>query len=346
MRLRMDIQKNVSLKDYSTMQLGGVASYSVTVHSRDELSQALDWAEKNNLPTIMVGGGSNIVWRDEGFLGLLISNQIMGFDERFEGDNDYFVTVGAGENWDSVVARTVAKGITGIEALSLIPGLAGATPVQNVGAYGQEIATSLVSVEAYDIQKKQFVTLRNEELAFGYRTSIFKTTARGRYFITAVTLHLVRGNPQPPFYAALEQYFEKHDVDAYTPQAIRSAVIAIRESKLPDPELVANNGSFFANPIVDLEHFSRIATAYPDIPHWPMPDGRIKLPAGWLVEKAGFKGVHDAETGMATWPQQALVLINEHATSTADLLTFKKKITTKVQELFDVSLEQEPELLP
>jgi UDP-N-acetylmuramate dehydrogenase len=342
----MDIQQNISLQDFSTMRLGGIAFYFVIVHDRNELAQALAWAEQNNLPVIMVGTGSNIVWRDEGFPGLLISNKILRFEEQVEDSENYYVTVGAGENWDSVVARTVEKGMTGIEALSLIPGTAGATPIQNVGAYGQEISSTLVSVEAYDTQKKQFVTLPGGELGFDYRTSIFKTTARGRYFITALTLHLYYGNPQPPFYKALQQYFEEHDVHEYTPQAVRSAVIAIRESKLPDPELVANNGSFFANPIVDDAQFVQVEADYPDIPHWPTSDGRIKLSAAWLVETAGFKGIHDAETGMATWPQQALVLVNEHATTTAQLLAFKQKIVDKVQQLFGVVLQQEPELLP
>jgi UDP-N-acetylmuramate dehydrogenase len=341
----MDIQKNVSLQDYSTMRLGGVATYFVAVHSSDELTEALDWAITGNIPVIMVGGGSNIVWRDEGFQGLLIANQIMGYEERTE-DGNYYITVGAGENWDGVVARTVKKSLTGIEALSLVPGTAGATPIQNVGAYGQEIASTLVSVDAYDIQKRQYVTLPNNALGFDYRTSIFKTSARGRYFITAITLRLRHGNPQPPFYRALEQYLTEHDVKKYTPQTVRSAVIAIRESKLPDPELIANNGSFFANPIVDPEQLTTIQANYPDIPNWPTADGRIKLPAAWLVEKAGFKGIHDAETGMATWPQQALVLVNEHATSTSQLLAFRQKIIDKVQELFGLTLEQEPELLP
>jgi UDP-N-acetylmuramate dehydrogenase len=342
----MDIQKNISLHDYSTMRLGGVAAYFVVVHNADELTQALDWATGNNVPVIMIGGGSNVVWRDEGFQGLLIANEIKRFEERFEDEQNYYVTIGAGENWDSVVARCVERGMTGIEALSLVPGTAGATPIQNVGAYGQEVSTTLVDVEAYDTQTRQFVTLPGSALGFGYRTSIFKTSAHGRYFITAITLHLQRTNPQPPFYRAVEQYFEEHDIHEFTPQIVRKAVIAIRESKLPDPASVANNGSFFANPIVDPEQFNAITSNYPTIPHWPTDDGRIKLSAAWLVETAGFKGIHDTETGMATWPKQALVLVNEHATSTAQLLAFKQKIISKVQELFGLTLEQEPELLP
>jgi UDP-N-acetylmuramate dehydrogenase len=342
----MDIQRNVQLKDYTTMRLGGVAAYFVAVHDRKELVEALTWAEQNNLPVIMIGGGSNVFWRDEGFSGLLIANQIMGYEEQTDDDSSFYVTIGAGENWDGVVAQTVEHSLTGIEALSLVPGTAGATPVQNVGAYGQEVSRTLVELEAYDTQKKQFVTLNGGDLGFGYRTSIFKTSAKGRYFITSIKLHLKRANPEPPFYKSLQHYLDEHDAREYTPQVIRSAVIAIRESKLPDPKQVANNGSFFANPVIDQEQFAALVAKYPDIPHWSTDDERVKIPAGWLVEQAGFKGVHDAETGMSTWPQQALVLVNEHASSTAQLLAFKQKIVDKVQELYGVTLAQEPEILP
>jgi UDP-N-acetylmuramate dehydrogenase len=342
----MQMLQNVPLKLHSTMRLGGTAAYLVDVHDRRELTEALAWAEAQNVPVMMIGGGSNIIWRDEGFPGLILVNKIMRFEEQQEDEENYYVTIGAGENWDQAVARTVAKGMTGIEALSLIPGTAGATPIQNVGAYGQEIAQTLVSVEAYDRQAKQFVTVPGSDCAFGYRTSRFKTTDRGRFFITAITLHLLHANPQPPFYAALQRYFDEHTVGTFTPQTVREAVIAIRQSKLPDPAKVANNGSFFANPIVDESVLTQIQASYPDIPHWPMPDGRIKLPAAWLLEQAGFKNMHDPETGMATWPAQPLVLVNEKAQATTQLLAFKQKIVTTVQQKFQVILEQEPELLP
>jgi len=323
----MDIRQQVPLKDYSTMRLGGTAAYLVDVHDRYELQQALAWAEENSLPVMMIGSGSNIIWRDEGFNGLVIVNKIMRYEEQQEDDENFYVTVGAGENWDETVAKVVAKGMTGIEALSLIPGTAGATPVQNVGAYGQDISQTLVSVEAYDAQLKNMVTIPSFECNFGYRTSRFKTGGdRGRFFITAITLHLLHKNPQPPFYAALQGYFDENNIHDYTPQAVRDAVIAIRQRKLPDPATVANNGSFFANPIV--------------------PEGMVKVPAAWLLEQAGFKDFHDPETGMGTWPAQPLVLVNEKATSTAQLLAFRQKILDAVQQKFGVKLEQEPELLP
>jgi len=327
------------------MRLGGTAAFVVDIHDQQELHQALAWAEARNLPVMMIGGGSNIVWRDEGFPGLLLINKIMGFEARQENES-YVVTIGAGENWDSIVARTVDDGATGIEALSLIPGTAGATPVQNVGAYGQAIADTLVSIEAYDRQLKQILTIQNHDCAFGYRTSRFKTTDRGRFFILSITLHLKRGQLQPPLYDALQRYLDEHTITDRSPQTIRDAVIAIRQNKLPDPATVANNGSFFANPIIDQNIFARVQATYPNVPHWPLSDGRVKIPAAWLLEQAGFKDAHDPETGMGTWPAQPLVLVNEHATSTAQLLAFRQHILDAVEQRFGIVLEQEPELLP
>jgi UDP-N-acetylmuramate dehydrogenase len=342
----MNITQNEPLKNHSTMRLGGTAAYYTEVSDRHELVEAVTWAEQNNVPLLMIGDGSNIVWKDEGFPGLLVVNKIMRFEEQMEDDENYYVTVGAGENWDDVVRRTVEKGMTGIEALSLIPGTAGATPVQNVGAYGQEIANTLVSVEAYDTQTKQFVTIPGIDCAFGYRTSRFKTSDRGRFLITAVTLHLLKSSPRPPFYKALQAYFDENNIATATPGVTRDAVIAIRQSKLPDPAQVANNGSFFANPIIDEGEFIQLQADHPGIPGWPLGDGTVKIPAAWLLEQAGFKDHHDPETGMGTWPAQPLVLVNERAQTTAQLLTFRQRILDTVQQKFGITLEQEPELLP
>ncbi len=343
----MDILQNVPLKLHSTMRLGGAAAYLTDVHDRHELTDALGWADERGLPVLMIGDGSNVIWRDEGFAGLVIVNKLKRFEEQIEDEENYYVTVGAGENWDDTVARVTAKGVTGIEGLSLIPGTAGATPVQNVGAYGQEIKDTLVSVEAYDNQLKQFVNIRGQDCGFSYRSSRFKTGSdRGRFFITAITLHLLRGNPKPPFYRALQGYFEAHGVTDPTPQVMREAVIAIRTSKLPDPSQVANNGSFFGNPIIDEGQFVQLNADNPGMPSWRMDDGSVKIPAAWLVEHAGFKDVHDPETGMGTWPAHSLVLVNERAESTAQLLAFRKKIVDTVQQKFGITLEQEPELLP
>jgi len=341
----MNILENISLSAYSTMGLGGTAAYVTEVHTSAEVVEALKWARERSLPVLMIGGGSNIVWSDDGFDGLLLIDKILGYEADERGE-DVILKLGSGEPWDSVVERSVSAGLTGIESLSLVPGSTGATPIQNVGAYGQEIAQTLVSVEAYDTQAGDFVTLAAAECGFSYRNSRFKTGPdRGRFFITSITLKLRKGNPEPPFYGVLQAYLEEHNITEYTPAVIRKAVIAIRSSKLPDPAVIRNTGSFFANPIVDEEQFLNVNDKFPDVPNWVTANG-IKLSAAWLIAEAGFKDYHDTATGMATWPKQPLVLINEKAKSTADLLAFKQKIVEAVQAKFGITLEQEPELLP
>lgn len=341
----MHVLENVTLADYSTMGLGGPAAYLVQVTSRQQVVEAVQWAQAKNLPVLMVGGGSNIIWKDEGYQGLVIINRIAGYDIKQAGGS-YLLTVGAGEDWDSVVERSVKAGLTGIEALSLIPGTAGGTPVQNVGAYGQEISQTLVSVEAYDIQADDFTTLLNEDCDFSYRNSRFKATDRGRFLITSLTLKLSKGNPKPPFYGTVETYFKENKISDYTPVALRQAVVAIRSAKLPDPAKVCNTGSFFANPIIDKQTFDKLAVGHPDLAYWPVGEDHFKLSAAWLIEQAGFKDYHDQPTGMATWPRQPLVLVNERAKSTADLISFRNKIINEVKEKFGIELTQEPEMLP
>jgi UDP-N-acetylmuramate dehydrogenase len=342
----MNILENVSLAAYSTMGLGGQAAYLLEVHTADEVVEALHWAQEQKLPTLMIGGGSNIVWSDAGFSGLVLVDKIPGY-EATEEDDSIILKLGTGEPWDSVVERAVAAGLTGIESLSLVPGSTGGTPIQNVGAYGQEISQILVEVEAFDTQTDDFITIPAAECGFSYRNSRFKTGPdRGRFYITSITLKLHKGNPKPPFYRTLQTYLEEHNITEYTPATIRDAVIAIRTSKLPNPAVIRNTGSFFANPIINNEQLAELKTKFADLPHWPADKGGTKLSAAWLISQAGFKDYHDSETGMATWPKQSLVLINENAKSTADLLKFKQKIVEAVQAKFDITLEQEPELLP
>ncbi len=337
----MNMQKNVPLSNYSAMRLGGKTDYLVDVNNLEELVEAIDWAEKNSQKIKIIGDGTNIIWRDSGFKGLVIVNKIMGF----EVSDDGVVKAGAGENWDSVVERAVQAGFSGIEALSAIPGTVGATPVQNVGAYGQEIADTLTQIEVYDLKEKKTVVIPKADCGFGYRTSRFKTSDKNRYVVLAVTLKLGRENPAPPFYGSLQEYLDAKGITQYTSQTIRGAVVAIRAEKLPDPSLVANNGSFFTNPLVEKSQFDELHAKYSELQSWPSAD-KVKISAAWLVEQAGFpKGFHDPTTGMATWKNQALVLVNEHAKSSADLLSFKQKIVDSVQSKFGITLEQEPELI-
>jgi UDP-N-acetylmuramate dehydrogenase len=340
------ILHDVPLGLHSTMRLGGRANALTEVDSKEALVAAIQWAESQALPSLMIGGGSNIIWRDEGYPGLVIVNRIPGFAIQPHADQTATVTVGAGEDWDKTVERTVQAGLTGIEALSLIPGTAGGTPVQNVGAYGQEISQTLLSLEAYDHHLGQFCVIPAGECAFGYRTSRFKQKDRGRFYITSLTFRLREGAIKPPLYAALAKYVDDHAITDTSPASIRQAVIAIRNSKLPDPAHVANNGSFFGNPIISSAFFAKLQAIAPDVPHWPTADGRVKIPAAWLLEQAGFKDFHDAETGMGTWPAQPLVLVNESAHSTTQLLAFKHRIVSAVEQRYNITLEQEPELLP
>ncbi len=342
----MFIQENVPLQAFSTMRLGGTAAYLSEVNEHGDVAKLAAWAKERQLPVLTIGDGSNIVWRDEGFPGLVLVNRLTGFEVSNSDETKAYLTVGGGENWDSVVERTVAAGLGGITELSLIPGTAGATPVQNVGAYGREIADTLVTLEAYDLQTDQFVTMPASDCSFGYRTSRFKTTDHGRFIITSITLLLTKTPPTPPFYDSVAQYFKDQGISVPTLADVRQAVISIRTAKLPDVKVVANNGSFFRNPVITADQFNMLLSDNPQMQYWHQDDDSVKLSAAWLVEQAGFKDAHDAETGMGTWPKQSLVLVNEHAKSTADLLRFKQKIVDEVQAKFGVMLEQEPELLP
>ncbi len=328
------------------MRLGGNARYLSEINDRFEIAPIINWAAQNIVPVIMVGDGTNIVWRDEGFPGLVLINKIKRFETFNVDDDNMYLTVGGGENWDSVVERAVSMGYSGLEELSLIPGTAGATPVQNVGAYGREVKDIMTTLEAYDIMQGKLVTMPASDCAFGYRTSRFKTIDRGHFLITSVTFHLVRSNPKPPFYDSLRLYFADKSITTFTPQVVRDAVIAIRSAKLPDPKVVANNGSFFFNPFISSEKLSQLLEEFPTLSYSVTSDDRIKVSAAWLVEQAGFKGAHDAETGMATWAKQPLILVNEKAQKTADLLKFKQKIVDAVKDKFGITLQQEPELLP
>ena len=341
----MNITNDESLARHSTMRLGGLAKQFAIATSKEELKQLVDYAKTNYLTCLVIGSGSNIVWRDQGFDGLLIENKILGFNIETIDSLSAYVTVGAGENWDTIVQKCCELGYSGIETLSLVPGSAGATPIQNVGAYGQEISETLVSLEALDSLSNDFIIIENKDCRFAYRSSRFKTNDRGRFFITSIKLKLTKKTIAPPFYSALDDYLKKNQITNYSPLSIRQAVIAIRNSKLPDPKHVNNCGSFFANPIIPLTQFQQLDNSN-NMPHWEVAEDKIKVSAAWLISSVGFKDYHDRETGMATWAKQPLVVVNESAKSTDDLLTFKQKIVSSIHDKYGITLEQEPELLP
>lgn len=337
----MKILKDQSLKDYSTMRLGGRASFLSIIESEKDLLDSLDFAEENQLETLMVGSGSNIIWKEEGYKGLLLVNRIKG--KKISGNR--FICC-SGEIWDDAVDFTVEHDLSGLECMSLIPGTAGATPVQNVGAYGQEVSDRIESIRAYDKQKRTFVALANGDCGFAYRDSIFRRSP-GRYFLTEITFILEKEHLSPPFYSALQDYLNQKKINDYTPASLRRAVINIRSAKLPDPAVVANCGSFFKNPIISIDAYERIKQDYKEeeIPAWAHGNG-FKVSAAWLLNEAGFKDAHDKKSGMGTWPSQTLVLINEKAESSRDLMNFKTTIEKKVKKKFNIELEMEPLLLP
>jgi UDP-N-acetylmuramate dehydrogenase len=315
---------------------------STFVSTKEDLKEALEWANKRNKPTLMLGGGSNIIFSN-GYHGLVIINALHGFEVVSEDDESVVMRIGAGEIWDDIVAQSVARGLSGIERLSAIPGTAGATPVQNVGAYGAEIADVLIELEAYDTKTKTFVTLLSKDCKFSYRNSIFKSPKDRHYIITSITIRLSKRPPEPPFYEALQAYLHKHHVTEYSPAALRGAVVAIRAQKLPDPHILANTGSFFKNPIVQRGKLTQLQQDYPDMPSYEMEDGRIKLLAGWLIDQTGLKGYRSH--GMKIYEKNALVFINESAKGYDDLAAFRQEIIDKVHERFGITLEQEPELI-
>lgn len=336
----MDIHTDIPLKNYVTMRLGGNARFMTDIHSSAEVAQIVQKAVAQNLRMYVLGGGSNTVVRDEGFDGLVLRNRIPGFEVVADTASDTTIKIGAGEDWDSVVKRTVDMNLIGIECLSAIPGTAGAAPVQNIGAYGQEVAETLISLEAYDIQDGQHVTLTNEQCGFSYRHSIFRGESAGRYIITSITLRLYKAAPRPPFYKAVQDYLDTNNVTLYTAKALRDAVMAIRKDKLPDPKERPNNGSFFKNAIVEDWQLSDLRAEYPDVPTYDMPDGRFKVPTGWLIEQTGLKGqlLH----GIRVHDKNALVLINESAASYADLAAARDEIIGAVRDMFRIIIEQEP----
>ena len=336
----MDVHTNIPLKNYTTMHLGGNARFMVDAHTPEEAAEACRNAYKQNLPIFILGGGSNLIVSDSGFPGMVIRIRIPGFEVVSDDPSHTAIKIGAGELWDSVVERTTKMNLSGIEALSAIPGTAGAAPVQNIGAYGQEIADTLVSLDAYDITNDKLVTLTNKEIGFSYRHSIFRGEASGRYLILSITLQLYKATPQPPFYKAVQEYLDAMAITIFTPQVIRDAVIAIRTEKLPDPKLLPNSGSFFKNAIVEDWQLEDIKKTYPDVPTYNMPDGRFKVPTGWLIEKTGLKGktLH----GMKVHDKNALVLINESAKSYEDLAAARDEIQTAVRDTFRIEIEQEP----
>lgn len=332
------MKENVLVSTLTTMHLGGAARYLLDAESVDQVAEGYKFAKDNGLKVFVLGGGSNILGRDEGYDGLVIRSKLKGIEEEEDG-GIVLVSAYSGEVTDDLCKYTAEKGYTGIEALSGIPGLVGAAPVQNIGAYGQEISDTLAKVEAYDSVEGRVREFSKEECKLSYRKSIFNSGEDGRFFIVRVTLKLRKGQMKSPLYGSLQTYMDTNGINDASPLSVRNAVMAVRNSKLPDPLELASAGSFFKNVLVDDKKAAEIREKYPDAPFFSK-DGQNKLSSGWLIEKAGLKGklLH----GMRVSDKAALVLINESANSYEDLEKAKKEIIRTVNEEFGVELEQEP----
>ena len=336
----MDVMTNISLKQYTTMKLGGEARYMATADSASDVVSLYRNARKENLPIFVLGGGSNVITHDEVFEGIVLLNKIKGFEVISETDETTDVKIGAGEVWDEVVEKSIGLGLQGIEAMSGIPGTAGAAPVQNVGAYGQEIADTLISLEAYDSKTDTIVTISADECDFSYRNSIFRDKEKGRYCILNITLRLNKAEPKPPYYASLQRYIDENDIREVNLSVIRVAVLNIRSEKLPDPAELPSAGSFFKNALVEKWKLEELQKEYSDIPNYAMSDGKYKIPTGWLIDKAGLRGYRSH--GMRVYEKNALVLVNDSATGYDDLAAIREEIIQIVFDKFGIKIEQEP----
>ncbi len=337
----MDVLKNQTLATHTTMRLGGNAQYMVAAHTEDELLEIIQYAQHNQLRIMVLGSGSNIVFGDNGFDGLVILNEIA--DMNIDATTGY-ASAKSGTNWDDFVHECVANNLAGIEALSLIPGTVGASPVNNIGAYGQEVKDTITKVRALDTVSLTFVELSNEECQFTYRNSIFKSSEYGRYIISEVFFKLTIANENytAPRYASLQTALNSQGITQPTVQNVRDVVINIRQAKLPDPSVLPNTGSFFKNPIVSQEKRDALLLQYPSMPYFAHTQG-VKLAAGWLIDSAGLKGY--AQDGMRVYDKQALVLVNDGTRSFQSLLNIKDHIQNTVYEKFGVMLEPEPEII-
>ncbi|WP_442266070.1 UDP-N-acetylmuramate dehydrogenase [Tenacibaculum sp. ZS6-P6] len=331
----MEIQQNISLKSYNTFGIDVNAKRFISIRSVHEL-QKLVVKEKS---IFLISGGSNmLLTKDIEDLVVHINTEGICIDR--EDENSVYLTVNAGENWHDFVLWCIDQNYGGIENLSLIPGNVGTCPIQNIGAYGVEVKDVITKVEAVAIETGKLVQFSNADCKFGYRNSIFKNEVKGKYIITSVSLKLTKKNHLlNTSYGAIETELASKNITNPTIKNISDAVIAIRQSKLPDPKEIGNSGSFFKNPVISKSLFENLKDKFPNIPSYPVSETEIKVPAGWLIEQSGFKGKRFGDYGVHE--KQALVLVNYGDASGEDIYNLARKIQTTIKENFNIDLEIE-----
>ena len=335
------ILENTSLKPYNTFGIDVKASYLGRFSSVGELQEALQ--QLSNQELLVLGGGSNVLFVRERFDGCVLLNEIKGFDVVEETNDWVIVRSGAGEIWHEFVLKCIEHGFCGIENLSLIPGSVGASPMQNIGAYGVEIKDVFEKLEAYHIESGEVQTFSKEECEFGYRESVFKRKLKGQYIITSVCFRLAKNSAVNTSYGVIAAELEKEGIVNPTMKDVSNAVIAIRKSKLPDPKEIGNAGSFFKNPVVDISLLEKILTQYPTAPNYPATEGSVKLAAGWLIEQTGWKGKTLGHYGVHAL--QALVLVNYQGATGQEIYDLSTSIIADVKEKFGVELEREVNII-
>lgn len=335
------IQENISLKPHNSFGIDVKARYFAEIHSVEALKLLLTGSLVKSQPLLILGGGSNVLFTKD-YEGLVVKMSIPGITLE-EGPEQVKVTAGAGVVWNDLVQYAVQHGLSGVENLSLIPGTVGASPIQNIGAYGVELKDVFHACTAYEIETGAERIFTYEECQFGYRDSIFKGELKGKYIIASVTFHLSRQANLQTTYGAIQAELQKRSIEQPDIADIAEVVSHIRQSKLPDPSTIGNAGSFFKNPIVSKSTLETILAAYPDVVHYPVAHSQFKLAAGWLIEACGFKGKVNGNTG--TWKNQALVLVNHGNATGQEVYSFSEQIITAVCQKFGVTLEREVNIL-
>ncbi|WP_372753956.1 UDP-N-acetylmuramate dehydrogenase [Mariniflexile sp.] len=337
----MQIQQNVSLKPFNTFGIEANAAHFVSISTIEELKNVLEL--KNYTNKLLLGGGSNMLLTKD-YDGLVIHVNLKGIEIVKEDDDFVYVKAAAGEVWHELVIWCINNDFGGIENLSLIPGNVGTAPIQNIGAYGVELKDIFESCEAMSIDNASIKTFYKEECLFDYRNSVFKQEAKGQFIITTVTLKLTKRNHQLHInYGTIASQLEIMQIENPTIQDISKAVIYIRESKLPNPKEIGNSGSFFKNPIISKNHHNKLLQNFEDIPSYTISDTEVKIPAGWLIEKAGFKGKRFGDYGVHK--NQALVLVNYGNAKGSDILKLSELIQKTIERLFEISIEAEVNIL-
>ena len=336
----MKVEQNKDLKDLNTFGISATAKEFVSVTTVEELKAALSDRDE----VFPLGGGSNMLLT-QNIDSCVIKNNIKGFEVMSDSDSEVEVRVGGGESWHDFVMWCVERGYGGVENLALIPGSVGACPIQNIGAYGVEVKDVISTVEVVELEAGETKVFTNEDCGFGYRNSIFKTTAKGKYFITHVNFILSTAPDYTPniSYRGLSSYLKDKSIKTPNMQQIADAVIDIRQSKLPDPKVIGNSGSFFKNPVVDKDILKNIESEYENIPYFELESGEYKIPAAWLIQTAGLKGFRDGDAGCHV--DQPLVLVNYGSATGEQLLELADKIIIEIKNKFGIELEKEVNII-